>query len=61
MHEKRALLPSENRLTTERNESEKCRIIQMLDKLLGGEIVGVDTLAKPGVYELDILFEGKVD
>jgi len=33
----------------------------MLDKLLGGEIVGVDTLAKPGVYELDILFEGKVD
>lgn len=45
LHEKHALLPSENRLTTERNER--------------GEIVGVETLAKPGVYELDILFEGK--
>jgi len=36
LQEKHALLPSENRLTTERNAS--------------GEIVGVATLAKTGVY-----------
>lgn len=44
LHSRHALLPSENRLTTERNAS--------------GEIVGVETLAKTGVYELDLLFEG---